>query len=167
MSPVSPIAHILAVAAGVWGGFWMMGEVSPDLPESDTQPGLSATAPGTVKGDDPGSLLRTGPLTGALAQLSDQVGAGDTIVYLRLDPGNLRARSGDGGLDVEEIPASAPEAIVRAIAAGRPGVTLADVAYMELRASGDEPEWNVQLDVAQPPVAYRASLDGSSAEPRG
>jgi hypothetical protein len=144
-----------------------MGAIAPDLPQDDTQPGVSATAPGTVEGDDSGSLLRSGPLAAALAELSDQVGAGETIVYLRLDPGNLRARSGDGGLDVDEIPASAPEAIVREISAQRPGVTLADVAYMELRATDDGAGWNVQLDVAQPPVAYRASLDGSSATPGG
>lgn len=34
MSPVAPIVHLLAIAAGIWGGFWIAERVAPDLPEA-------------------------------------------------------------------------------------------------------------------------------------
>lgn len=39
MSPVAPIAHLIAIAAGVIGGLWLGGLVAPDLPSADTEPG--------------------------------------------------------------------------------------------------------------------------------
>jgi hypothetical protein len=168
MSPVSVITHLLAIAVGVWGGLWLIGRVTPDLPQEGTDPGVESVA--KVNGGDPDSLLRTGPLAIALAQLSDQIAAGDVIVSLRLDPGNLNARSGSGGVDLEpeEIPPNAPQRIVDAIAQQRPEVSLDDVSYMQLRPTGQGPEWYVQLDLdIDPPRTFIAPLDGSSATPGG
>lgn len=168
MSPVSVITHLVAIAAGVWGGFWVIGRVSPDLPQEGTEPGVEAT--GDVKGGDHDSLLRTGPLAIALAQLSDQLAAGDTIVALRLGPGSLDVESGSGGLGLEpeEVPPNAPQRIVAAIRAQRPQLTLDDVVSMRLRPSPDGPEWYVQLDLdIDPPRTYVAPLDGSTATADG
>ena len=51
MSPVSAITHVLAIVAGVWGGLWVIGRVTPDLPQDNTEPGVEAT--GDVDGGDP------------------------------------------------------------------------------------------------------------------
>jgi hypothetical protein len=168
MSPVSVIAHVLAVALGAWGGWWLIDRVSPDLPDPDAEAAVESAA--QVKGGDPGSLLRTGPFAIALDQLADQVAAGDVVVSLRLTPGSLDSETGSGGADVEvdEIPPNAPERIVGAIAAQRPRVSLDDVEYMELRSGPQGPEWYVQLDIdVDPPRTYVAPLDGSSATAGG
>ena len=146
----------------------MIGRVTPDLPQDNTEPGVEAT--GDVNGGDRDSLLRTGPFAIALAQLSDQIAAGDVIVSLRLEPATLDAQSGSGGigLEPEEIPPNAPQRIVDAMAAQRPQISLDDVAFMRLRPSPEGPEWYVQLDLAiDPPRTYVAPLDGSTATPGG
>lgn len=171
MSPVSVITHLLAIALGAWGGLWLIAKVAPDLPDAGTDPAVEAPAtPAEVKGDDPKSLLRTGPLAGALDQLSDQIAAGDVVVTMRLDPGSIDAETGSGGVELEtgEIPPSAPERIVAEIAKQRPQVSLDDVVFMLLRPGPAEPEWLVQLGPGiDPPRTYVAPLDGSSATPGG
>jgi hypothetical protein len=168
VSPVSVISHLLAIALGVWGGFWLMGGIAPDLPDDEIEPGVEA--PDAVKGGDSDSLLRAGPLAAALAQLDEQMAAGATIASLRLSPEGLQANSSGGGVELEtsEIPPDAPERIVTAIARQRPEVSLDDVQYMELRAGAQGPEWYVQLDLdIDPPRTYVAPLDGSSATAGG
>jgi hypothetical protein len=168
MSPVSVIAHLIAVALGAWGGWWLMDRASPDLPDPDAEAAVEAAA--SLKGGDPESLLRTGPLAQALDQLSDQVPAGEAVVTLRVQPGSIDSETGSGGADVavDDIPPNAPERIVEAIAAQRPRVTLDDVQFMELGPGEGAPEWYVQLDVGiDPPRTYVAPLDGSSATPGG
>jgi hypothetical protein len=168
MSPVSGIAHVLAIALGLWGGFWVMGRVAPDLPADETDPGVEAAT--ELRGGDPDSLLRAGPLAIALDQLSDQIAAGDAIVSLRVEPGSIDAQSGSGGLDLEpgEIPPGAPERIVAEIARQRPQVSLDNVMFIVLRPAEQGPEWYVQLDFEiDPPRTYVAPLDGSSATAGG
>ena len=168
MSPVSVITHLLAIAAGVWGGFWVIGRVTPDLPQAGVEPGVEAT--GDVEGGDHDSLLRTGPFAIALAQLSDQLAAEDAITSLHLEPGSLDAQGGSGGLGLEpeDVPPNAPQRIVAAIRAQRPQVTLDDVAFMRLRPSADGPQWYVQLDLdIDPPRTYVTPLDGSTATAGG
>lgn len=171
MSPVSVVTHLLAIAVGAWGGLWLMSRVAPDLPAQETDPGVEAPAtPAEVKGDDPKSLLRSGPLASGLDQLSDQIAAGDVVVMLRLAPGSIDVQSGSGGVDLEtgEIPPDAPERIVAAIARQRPQVSLDDVQFMQLRPGPDGPEWFVQLETGiDPPRTYVAPLDGSSATAGG
>jgi hypothetical protein len=41
LNPVAAIAHVLAIAVGLWGGFWIMGRVTPDLPDPVPDPGLA------------------------------------------------------------------------------------------------------------------------------
>lgn len=168
MSPVSGITHVLAVALGLWGGFWLMGRVAPDLPSEETDPGVEAAA--ELRGGDPDSLLRAGPLAIALDQLSDQIAAGEAIVSFQVEPASIDAQSGSGGLelDPEEIPPGAPERIVAEIASQRPHVSLDDVMFMRLRPAAQGPEWYVQLDAEiDPPRTYVAPLDGSTATPGG
>jgi hypothetical protein len=168
MSPVSVIAHLIAIALGAWGGWWLMDRAAPDLPDPDAEAAVEAAA--RVKGGDPDSLLRTGPLAQALDQLSEQVAAGEAVVSLRVMPGSLDAETGSAGADVavDEISPNAPERIVGAIAAERPGVTLDDVQFMELGPGEGAPEWYVQLDVGiDPPRTYVAPPDGSSATAGG
>lgn len=168
MSPVSAITHLLAVALGVWAGFWLIGRVAPDLPDPDTA--AAVETPAAVEGDDPDSLLRPGPFAAALGQLSDQIAAGDAIASLELRPESLDAETGSGGVELapEDVPPEAPQKIANAIAAQRGKVSLDDVTFMLLRQGDAGPEWYVQLDLAiDPPRTYVAPLDGSSATPGG
>ena len=168
MSPLTPIAHLLAIAVGAWGGLTLMGNVTPDLPPPDEQPGVEATAPHQVSGGDADSLFRAGPFANALAQLDDQIASGDRVVTLELTPGALHARSGRGGLDLapDEIEPNAPERIVAVINGERSTVTLDDVQAMELVPTRRGPRWFVQLSPdVDPPRAYVATLDGASVEP--
>ena len=174
MNPVAAIAHVLAVVVGIWGGFWLMDRVAPDLPDPGAEPGVAATAPEELSGDAEESLLRQTPLYWALQQLSDQLAAGQQAVRLRVEPGtlNLESREAqDGLIEVDEIPASAPEWIVSQIAEERPRVTLAKVRYMELVATEDGPRWYVQLvsddPGLPPPWTYTADLEGDLLETGG
>ena len=167
VNPVAAIAHVLAVAAGIWGALSLMGAVTPDLPNADAEPGVTATAPEDVTGDAEDSLLRQTPLYWALDQLSDQLAAGEQLVRLRVEPGTLTSESRDaedGLIDPGDVPASAPEWIVSQIAEDRPRVTLAGVQYMELIATADGPRWYVQLagddPGLSPPWTYTADLEG-------
>ena len=167
MSPVSVISHVIAVALGVWGGWWLIDRVSPDLPDPETDPAVKAAK---VKGSDPGSLYRTGPFGDALEQLEGQMAAGDEIVSLRLTPASLDAETGSGGVDLGpgEIRPEAPELVRFEIAEQRPQVSLDDVQYYELRAGPGGPEWYAQLDLdVDPPRTYVAPLNATSAEPGG
>ena len=168
MSPVSVITHVLAVALGAWGGFWVIDRVAPDLPGADTEPAVEA--PADVAGGAPDSLLRPAPLAEALDQLSDQIAAGDEIVSLELRPERLDAETGSGGvaLQPEDVDPRAPERIASAIASQRNGVGLDDVDFMLLRAGDQGPEWYVQLDLRiDPPRTYVAPLAGGEAAPGG
>jgi hypothetical protein len=168
MSPVSVISHVIAVALGVWGGWWLIERVSPDLPDPDTDPAVSA--PAKLKGGDPDSLFRTGPLGDALEQLEGQMAAGHKIVSLNLTPESLDAETGSGGvaLDPGDVRPDAPELVRFEIAEQRSQVSLDDVLYYELRAGAGGPEWYVQLGPRiDPPRTYVAPLDATSAEPGG
>ena len=167
MNPVAAFAHILAVAAGVWGAFWVMGAVTPDLPDAEAEPGVTATAAEDVAGDAEESLLRQTPLFWALEQLSDQLAAGQQLARLRVEPATLTSESRDaedGLIDPDDVAPSAPEWIVRQIAEDRPQVTLAKVRYMELIATAKGPRWYVQLvsddPKLSPPWTYTADLEG-------
>ena len=167
MSPVAPIAHLLAIAAGVWGGFWIMDRVTPNLPSEDERPGVAAAAvPGQIEGGDPGSLLRAARLAPALEQLDEQLAAGEGILRLRVEPGRLEVEDTDaeGAFEPDDVDAGAPERIVEAIGRQRPIVGLDDVRYMELVATADGPRWHVQLVSTDPrispPWTYQAPLSG-------
>lgn len=178
MNPVAALAHVLAVAAGVWGGLWVMGAVTPDLPDADAEPGVAATAPEDVSGGSDESLFRQTPLFWALDQLDDQLAAGQAVVRLRVEPGALSSESRDGQeglIDPADVPASAPEWIVSQIAEERPQVTLDRVRYMELVATEEGPRWYMQLvsddPKLDPPWTYTADFEGDllragGAEPR-
>jgi hypothetical protein len=173
LSPLSPIVHLVAIAAGLWGGFMFMGWASPDLPNPDTNPALrSAATPEQVSGGDSNSLLRAGPLSVALDQLSDQLGAGEDLRLMQIVPGRIdTSSSGSGtGFSVDDVEPQAPERILAVIASQRPSVRgLEDVQFMQLRAQLDAPPtWYVQLSLEiDPPRTYTAALDGSNVQAGG
>lgn len=171
-NPVATIVHLIAIAAGLIGGWVFIGWAAPDLPSDDVEPGIAvSTAPEAVGGGDPDSLLRAANLGPALDQLAEQVPDGEQLVSFTLAPGSIQSQSGDGGiaLDPEEIQATAPEAIVPQIQAPRREVGgnptqigLEDVLAMEIQANGEGPRWYVQLaHNIDPPRTAHAALDGS------
>jgi hypothetical protein len=170
MSPVAPIAHLIAIVAGVLGGFWVAGWVAPDLPAGETAPGVAAGE--EVRGGDPDSLFRPGPLAEAIAQTEEQSPAGQEVSNVTIEPGTLRAAaaSGPNVLPLSELPVDAPERILDGIRRARSEagvedpVDLDDVLHMSWSpANPTESEWSTLLDVstAGPPTEFEASRDGS------
>ena len=165
---VPVLVHAVGIALGVYLGWLAMAALSPDLPDPDVPPGVSSsTAPGAVAGDDPDSLYGAGALDAAFTQLEQQLPAGEEIVRLRIEPGQLDAetRSGDGLFSLDDVPSGLPARLIAEISREREQVTAHDIGYMELVATEGGPRWYVQLDTAltdvDPPWTYGAPLEGS------
>lgn len=170
MSPVPPIAHLVAIALGLFGAFQVIPGLAPDLPDSGTEPGVAAPFDQEViKGGDADSLLQPGPLEAALEQLDEQLAAGEEIKLLDIKPDQLNSSdSGSGeGFSPSDVEAQAPQRIIAVIASKRPAVKgLDSVQFMQLRATPEEPRWYVQLTLdIFPPRTYGANLDGSGVVP--
>lgn len=170
MSPVPPIAHLIAIAAGLLGGLWLGGLIAPDLPGAETEPGVAVDE--RVQGSDPGSLYRSGPLDDAVAQTLDQLGPGAEVSSVTIEPATLRVAENEGAnlLSLESMPVDAPERMLpgieraRAEAGAEGPVSLDDVQHFSWSpANPTASEWYVLLDVttAGPPTEFSASRDGS------
>ena len=168
LNPLAIALHLLGIAVGVLLGLRAMDALVPDLPADTVDPGVAAaTAPEAILGDDPSSLLLPRNLDPALDQLSEQIPAGEGIVWLRIAPGELSARteSGAGAVAPADLDPALPASLVSRIHRRREEVTLADVRTVELIAGAAARRWFVQLDGgrtdASPPWTYRAPFDGS------
>jgi hypothetical protein len=170
VSPVAPIAHLIGIAVGVLGGFWLGGLIAPDLPSADTEPGV--TVEESVKGSDPESLFHPGPLADAVAQTEEQLGAGAEVSVVTIEPGSIHAAENEGVnlLPLSDMPVDAPERMLaginqaRAKANSSSDVTLDDVMYFTWApANPTGSEWSVLLDVstAGPPTEFVANRDGT------
>ena len=96
-NPVPLLVHLVAIALGLYLGFIAMDAITPDLPGDDVAPGVSSSvAPGQVAGDDPDSLFVAANLGPALAEIDDQLAAGQGIVSLHIEPGTIDADTGTG-----------------------------------------------------------------------
>lgn len=172
-NPIPLLVHAVAIAVGLYLGFVVMGELSPDLPDDSVEPGVSSSsAPRAVAGGDPDSLFRAANLGPALAQLDDQLGAGQAPRSLHLEPGKLDADTADaaGTFAPADVPTEAPALIGSQINQQR-GLTLDDVAYMDLVATAKGPRWYIQLDINRdigpPPWTFGAPLEGAPVEAGG
>lgn len=168
LNPVAALVHLVALAAGLYLGWLLMGWVTPDLPGEGTDPGVSATATAEqVAGDDPNSLLRPDPLAGALDSIDDQLASGEGVAVLRIEPARIGVEESeaDGAFEPSAVDPAVPERILAAIGARRPEVDgLEDVQYMELVATEPGPRWYVQIVSTdpriRPPWTYTTDLDG-------
>ena len=171
MSPVAPIAHLIAIAAGIFGGLWVAAWIAPDLPSAGTDPGVAVD--GQVKGSDPDSLYRPAPLAEAIAQTEEQFPAGQEVSNVQIEPASLRAAAAQGAnlLSLDDLPVDAPERILEGIRRARAGagvddpVEFDDVRYFSWSpANPTASEWSILLDVstAGPPTQFVASRDGSA-----
>ena len=169
MSPVAPIAHLIAIAAGVLGGLLLGGAIAPDLPSADTEPGV--TVEDSLRGSDPESLFHPGPLAEAVAQTEEQLGAGAEVSNVTIEAGSFRAAENEGVnlLPLADMPVDAPERMIPGInerrrdAGGGP-VGLDDVMHFSWSpANPTDSEWSVLLDVstAGPPTQFEANRDGT------
>ena len=170
---VPVLVHLVGIAVGLYLGFLVMESISPDLPDSSVEPGISSSpAPDAVAGDDPDSLFRGPYLQGALNELSEQMAAGEGIVTMHLEPGALETEtgSGEGVFQPEDVSSETPVALIHSIDSerGGPPIGLGEVAYMDLVATAKGPRWYVQLDINQdigpPPWTYGAPLEGEPLE---
>ncbi|MDX6580898.1 MAG: hypothetical protein QOI10_82 [Solirubrobacterales bacterium] len=167
-NPIPVVVHLVAIALGLWLGYLAMDAIAPNLPDPDQDPGLSSSsAPRAVAGDDPDSLFRAVNLSSALAQLDDQLAAGDGIVSLHIEPGSLDAEtgSGDGTFAPAGVPVAVPALLASEINEQRGRAGLGEVSYMDLVATARGPRWYVQLDsgkdIGPPPWTYGAPLEGA------
>jgi hypothetical protein len=169
MNPVPPLVSLLAIAAGVWGGFALGAAATPELPDDAIDPGVTVSE--TVRGGDPESLFLAGPLSAALDQTLEQFPAGETVSNVTIEPGQLRANAAEGPnvLPLEDLPVGAPETMIAGInelrkQAGTKPVTLDDVNhYSWSPANPTNVEWSVLLDIttAGPPTQFSANRDGT------
>ena len=174
-NPVPVLVHLVAIAVGLYLGFLAMDAISPDLPGDSVEPGVSSSsAPRAVAGDDGDSLFRATNLVPALAELDDQLAAGEGISTLHLEPGSLdvETSAADGTFTPGDVPPLAPARLAEGIGAQRDrDVTLGDVSYMDLVATAKGPRWYVQLDIARPigppPWTYLAPLEGAPVSAGG
>jgi len=167
---VPVLVHLLGIALGAYLGYLAMSAIAPDLPDPDTEPGVSSSvAPAAVAGSDPDSLFLASNLAPALDELEPQLTAGEGLASLHITPGSIDTELNsdviDGLFDPGDVPADVPERLATAINEKRGGVSLDDVAYMDLVATAKGPRWYVQLDTARdvgpPPWTYGAPLAGA------
>jgi hypothetical protein len=165
-NPIPIVVHVLGIVAGLVLGWFVMDRITPDFPTAD--PGVeSSSAPRAVAGGDPDSLFLPNNLSEAIAQVQDQLAAGQAVVTLHLEPGKIEVRGSDidGTFDLADVPVAAPARIADAIHEMRDHVTLDDVGSMDLVATADGPRWYVQLDITRtdvrPPWAYAAPIEGA------
>jgi hypothetical protein len=170
MSPVAPIAHLIAIAAGVLGGLWVAGWIAPDLPSAGTDPGVTTEDP--IKGSAPESLYRPGPLAEAVAQTEEQFPAGQEVSSVTIEPTRFNAAAAEGAnlLPLSALPVDAPERVLDGIRGARAEagvdrpIDLDDVSHFSWSpANPTASEWSILLDVstAGPPTQFEANRDGS------
>lgn len=164
MSPLPPIAHLLGLLAGVFGGLALMAWAAPDLPSGE--PGVEREA----AGDAPESLLSPAGFATGLAQLRDQLAEGQTLTSMRVTETGIESESGDGGVDPDDVSTSAPYLIAYRIAelrrrSGRPGFRDAgDLQSLELEPEGRFGRWVATLRPGlSPPLRYVARFPSATA----
>jgi hypothetical protein len=174
MNPVVIVSNLVGAVLGVWGGFYVMGEITPDLPDPDTEPGLEAPAEIDVKGGDTTSLFRDFPLDVALNELEAQQAAGTSVMQLHILADGISADllDNDHGFQPDDVPTQAIELMVSEIDSERPEqVTLDDVRQVDLVMTERGPYWYLSLDSTRadlpPPSTYTASLEGRPIRPGG
>jgi hypothetical protein len=173
VSPAAPIAHLVGIALGVFGGLWLGGVVAPDLPSASTEPGISIDD--DVKGADAESLYHPAPLDGAVKQTIEQLGPGAEVSRVTIRPTTLTAESADAAETepLESMPLDAPETMVAGVQAAREEIgvkgeiTLDD--FSELTWTPGNPdgrEWYALLDItsAGPPTEFWASRNGAAVK---
>ena len=164
------IVHVLAIAAGLLAGWFVMDRITPDFPTED--PGVeSSSAPRSVAGNDPDSLFLANNFSQGIGQVEDQLAAGQSVTALHLTPGSISidTTGSDRGFDLADVPVTAPASIAQALHRTREQVTLGDIGSMDLITTRTGPTWYVKLDLARtdagPPFNYTAPLSGVSVAP--
>ena len=156
-NPIPVLVHLVAIALGLYLGFVVMDRLAPDLPDDSVEPGVSSSsAPGAVAGDDPDSLYSAANLAPALAQLDDQLAAGQGIASLHLEPGSLDAdtSSVDGTIAPGDVGPEVPALLASEINAERGKLSLADVALLRPRR---DPQWAALVRAARHQPRHRAT----------
>ena len=164
------LVHVVAIALGIYLGFIAMDAIAPDLPGADVEPGVSSSsAPQAVVGDDTDSLFRAANLGPALAQLDEQLAAGEGIASCTSSPARSTPTHGSAegmfaAADVAGRGAGEARGRDRRRAPGRHARSPTS-RFMDLVATPKGPRWYVQLDINRdigpPPWTYGAPLDGA------
>ncbi len=171
MSPVAPIAHLIAIAGGLFAALWIGGAIAPDLPSAETEPGVVVTEDG-VTGSDPDSLYFPGPLSQAVTQTLDQLGPGAEVSSATIEPTTLSAADADGAerAPLASMPVDAPEEILFGIHTARQEAGVGGpfnpddvLRFTWTPGNPTASEWYVLLDIttAGPPTEFTASRDGT------
>jgi len=167
---VPVLVHLVGIVLGLYLGYIAMQAISPDLPDPDTEPAVSSSVvPRAVEGGDPDSLFRAVNLGPALAELDDQLAAGEGIVSLHITPGSVEPETGsqDGTIDPQDVPVDVPALLAGEITDVRDNdIGFDDIHSYDLVATARGPRWYVQLDILNhdpgpPPWTYGAPLDGT------
>jgi len=150
VNPVAALSHLAAIVLGVLGGVWAINALTPELPDSDVEPGVEIPVP--VEPEAPESLFQPGPLSTAIFQLEEQTGDGVEYAFLSITPTTLSVSDGEveGGVEPSELRVGEPERVIELLGRERNGITPEVVRQMDLVATKDGLVWMVQLDSTAP-----------------
>jgi hypothetical protein len=161
MSPVPPILHILALAAGLWLGWTAMSAISPDL-EPNAPAGVEAAAAQVTGPGDPQSLFQPSALSTALTQLQDQLGDDEEITSMTIHPGRLESSSSSSGdgFPVAGISSAGPYLLAYSIdQRRREPIGVDDLVAVSVAPTAAGPLWTARLDRRLPgPHTWRAVI---------
>jgi hypothetical protein len=155
VNPIAAISHVLAIALGVLGGFWVVGALTPDTPDADVEPGIEI--PVEVEADEEESLFNPGPLSTALAQISEQEAAGTEYALITITPSSIDTKAYSdvvNGFELSFLSTGEPMRVIELLANERPAVSVDQVSQIELVATSDGPVWYVTTEVGPFRVAY-------------
>ncbi len=150
MNPVAALSHLAAIVLGILGGVWAINALTPELPDSDVEPGVEIPVP--VEPEAPESLFQPGPLSTAIFQLEEQTGDGVEYAFLSITPTTLSVSDVkvEGGVEPSELSAGEPERVIELLGRERNGITPEHVRQMDLVATKNGQVWVVQLDSTAP-----------------
>jgi hypothetical protein len=150
VNPVAALSHLAAIVLGILGGVWAINAVTPELPDSDVEPGVEIPVP--VEPEAPESLFQPGPLSTAIVQLEGQEGDGVEYAFLSITPTTLSVSdvTVKGGVEPGDLSAGEPERVIELLGEERSGITPEVVRQMDLVATKEGLVWVVHLDSTAP-----------------
>ena len=116
-NPVPVLVHVVAIAVGLYLGFLAMDAITPDLPDDSRRARGRAPRPRPARWPATTATRSSAPtnLAPALAQLDDQLAAGQGIGTLHIEPGSLDVETSTRRRDLRarRRPAARPDAARR------------------------------------------------------
>ena len=155
MNSVAVISHVAGVVLAFVGGFWAIAKVTPAIPGDEVEPGVEV--PVDLDGSEEESFFNPGPLSTALAQLSEQETEGAEYVLLTLTPSSITTKELSGaedGFELTFLSTGEPARVIALLERERPPIAPEEVRQLELVATRSGPVWYATTDAGPYLVPY-------------